>query len=543
MNHNINWKNISDLKDPFNDAINYKSKDQKEFFSKIFVRTAELNKCLDNSIYYLIGEKGSGKTAYAVYLENNPIQETQCKLTTMTETQYKRFIALKQQGKLTYSDYANIWRSILLLLICQLVKEKSKRFYHKITGKFNEVEAAIDTFNNDALNPEIESAFEMLLDSKVNAKLTNNDIGGIEAESRQTDKENSQKIKIHLLQTENTLKHALNELKIKNNHILFIDGIDFKPGEVPYNEYIECIKGLAEAAWQLNTEFFNTIKDSKGRIKVVLLLRPDVFHILNLYNSNSRLRDNSILLNWSTTEKDYLSSKLFDTADKFLSTQQDFQSQRGEAWKQYFNGEFESRQTFKNFLKNSFHKPRDILTYIKTIKAQHATENKLNNNIFIKDIVDGIHVKREYSDYLLGEIRNYASFYMSESDFGMYLKFFQYLNGKPTFSVDEFKSAFNNFSEWASRENISNLQYMKDHETLLQFFYDINIMGYKEVAKDGGEQFYHWCHKERTINNIYPKVKGVSHLMLNTGIAKALDIGKETTAIKPQQNRRKRKRS
>ena len=63
-----------------------------------------------------MGEKGSGKTAYSTYLETHTVYGHRCKLTTMTETQYRRFVELKRQGKLAYSDYANIWRSMLLFI-------------------------------------------------------------------------------------------------------------------------------------------------------------------------------------------------------------------------------------------------------------------------------------------------------------------------------------------------------------------------------------------------------------------------------------------
>ena len=103
---NDNWKKIEALAEPYNDALNYRTRAQKDFFNRVFLRTEELKKCLAPSTYFLMGEKGTGKTAYAVFLENNSIDEFRCHVTTMTETQYKRFIELKRNGKLAYSDYA-----------------------------------------------------------------------------------------------------------------------------------------------------------------------------------------------------------------------------------------------------------------------------------------------------------------------------------------------------------------------------------------------------------------------------------------------------
>ena len=62
------------------------------------------------------------------------------------------------------------------------------------------------------------------------------------------------------------LKESISTLTLSDSHVLFVDGIDYRPESVPYREYVECIKGLGEAIWQLNTEFFNTIRDSRGRV-------------------------------------------------------------------------------------------------------------------------------------------------------------------------------------------------------------------------------------------------------------------------------------
>ncbi len=67
------WKSIGLHKEPFNDAINYRSRAEGDLFNKLFLRTKELGDCLSPSTYFLMGEKGAGKTAYAVFLENNTV--------------------------------------------------------------------------------------------------------------------------------------------------------------------------------------------------------------------------------------------------------------------------------------------------------------------------------------------------------------------------------------------------------------------------------------------------------------------------------------
>lgn len=519
------WTTLDNLKDPFNDAVNYRTRHEKEFFNQIFLRTSDLFDCLKPSVYYLIGEKGSGKTAYAAYLENNDVEKTRCKLSTMTESQYKRFIALKRQRKLEYSDYANIWRPMLLNMTAQALVQKSKGFLQSFTGKFDEIEVEIESFNRDALNPEVEVAFEMINESSDSVQIGYDKIGkaSVEDKSKITDK--TEQIKHHLLEKETRLKQAIGDLRLRKNHVLFVDGIDYRPEDVPYGDYLACVKGLGEAVWQLNTEFFGNIRDSQGRIKIVLLVRPDVFHSLNLYNSNSRLRDNSVLLDWSTTEQGMRESRLYEATGKFFASQQQEETNDLAAADHYLAAD-ESQSIFRRLLRSSFQKPRDLLTFVKI--ARNVSVKKLgrgNENRFSSDIVRNPDFTREYADYLLGEVRNYSAFYMEQEDFFLYIKFFQYLDGKPEFKFDDFSRAFERFKDWIRGETVKATEYLRDPEALLQFFYDINVIGYREMVGEDAEKFFHFSFRERTLTNIAPKVKVSGILMINLGVSKALDIG------------------
>jgi hypothetical protein len=526
MMDNVDWKAIKNLREPYNDAINYQSRAYKDFFQRLFLKTEEMEQCLAPSIYFLMGEKGTGKTAYAVYLENNDIKGHRCKLTTMTETQYKRFIELKKQGKLSYSDYANIWRSMLLFITGRMLVEKSKTPLHFITGKFSKIEKEIASWSKNALNPEIESAFEAINTEALSMKLKSDQLGEAGGEHRKQNTDKSSVLKHHLLETENSFKEVISSLKLSEGHVLFIDGIDFRPESISYSEYIECIKGLGEAVWQLNTDYFNRIRDSKGRIKIVLLIRPDVFHALNLYNSNSRLQDNCVFLDWKTTEREYESSKLLEVSGKYFSSQQDFESTPMSAWEHYFFVPNSPGHVFRKLLKNSFQKPRDILTFIKIVQKYYVKQSKGSQAQFSPNIVAEPAITREYSDYLLGEVKNYSAFYMRQEDFNKYIKFFQYLNGRGRFTMTDFSKAFESFKAWADGEQFYATEYLRDADSLLQFLYDVNVVGYSESEIDHGDTFFHWSYRERSANNIAPQVKSTGTLMLNPGIHKALDIGK-----------------
>jgi len=80
-------KKIKDLKLGFNDAENYKKRQNKNLFNKIFVKNVYLDHLLDSDIYFLIGEKGTGKTAYSVFLTNNYYKNNRSELKYIRETE------------------------------------------------------------------------------------------------------------------------------------------------------------------------------------------------------------------------------------------------------------------------------------------------------------------------------------------------------------------------------------------------------------------------------------------------------------------------
>ena len=188
------------------------------------------------------------------------------------ETEYQSFVALKHEKQLLLSDYVDVWKVILFVLIAKgleetdVVPDMVPRF-----SRLRNLQRAIDTYYQSAFAPEIVYALNFLKESKVAAELVAKfaKAGGEEKESLSF---SESRFQMNLLYIERKFKDALSALKLSQHHILFVDGIDIRPSSIAYEEYIACIKGLANAVWSLNNDFFPTIKDTPGRIRVVLLM-------------------------------------------------------------------------------------------------------------------------------------------------------------------------------------------------------------------------------------------------------------------------------
>ena len=156
-------KPIKDLVLGYADAENYKRRENKDLLNRVFIRDAHLDELCQPNVSFLIGEKGTGKTAYSIFLSNNNYKDTSASIRYVRETEYQKFISLKREKHLSLSDFSSIWKVILYLLMAKQVQDKegviSKLFNYT---KFASLNAAIDEYYLSAFSPEIIQALSFV---------------------------------------------------------------------------------------------------------------------------------------------------------------------------------------------------------------------------------------------------------------------------------------------------------------------------------------------------------------------------------------------
>lgn len=513
---------ISELDFGYSDAESYRHGADKERFNRLFVRTSAIEKLYDSKIFFLLGEKGTGKAAHALYLTNNPKKNTYSILNYIRETDYQKFIALKKKEHLAITDYTSIWKVIIYLLLSQKISREEKD--NILSLKFRNLKQAMDQYYAYAFSPEIIYAINFAEESKITAELISqfakvggSDSAGISfAESR---------FQVNLMYIQRKFEEALDSLKLANNHILFIDGVDIRPPSIVYEDYIECLKGLSNAIWSVNNDFFSKITNSQGKLRVVLLLRPDIFQAVGLQKQNTKLRDNSVLLDWQMTYSEYRTSEFFKIADRLLSSQQNPNLELGNAWDYYFPHQNftqsgQDKSSFVRFLELSMYRPRDIVTMFKFVQDAYSE----NQGDFSKVFQDPRFLK-QFSEYLLGEVRDQLSLYISNNDYDSFLAFFEYLEGKSKFTYDEYLKAYSRFDRFLNKNKPTNPMFFETPDIFLQLLYGLNIIAYEERAENNDLKIRK-CFAERSLANISPKVRTHAHYLIHPGIEKALRLDK-----------------
>lgn len=497
---------ISELNLGFSDAQSYSQRGNKDLFSNIFVKNEYLEDLLKPYIYFLVGEKGTGKTAYATYLSNGEYKENKSILKFISGTDYEKFYELKRKKEIDVSGYVDIWKTILLLLLAKSVSSSDRPVVPFQKGALDELMEAVDEYYNKAFSPEIINALKITDRSEMAAKLICK-FAEVGENAENTIEFSEQRFQMNLYYISEKFAECLGKLKLSKNITLYIDGIDIRPAQIPYVDYLDCIKGLANACWTLNTELFANVRDSKGQFKIVLLLRPDIFNSLNLQNATNKLADNSVYLEWKTTYKNYATSMLYEMGNRLLAYKQS-DIEETECWEKYFDWRLKSTNfdreydtAFIEFLKISLSRPRDIQRILKIMQDLMKRRRLGNSTAFSYDIYNSDEFQNIYSEYFLSSLKDQLAFYYSEEDYKYFIKFFDYFSSSQ-FSFNEYQAAYQQYIDYIL-DNASDIPpFVEDPKEFLQLLYDCNII----TAIEGKGEYFHFSYREKSTTNISPEV-------------------------------------
>lgn len=331
----------------------------------------------------------------------------------------------------------------------QIIEKEGGVDFLKRFTKLASVQHAINEYYSNAFSPEIIQALQFVQESKLAAELISKH-AKVSGEEKDSFSFSESRFQTNLFYIQRSFETALRQVRLQKNHILFIDGIDIRPSSIPYSEYLECIKGLANAVWEVNNDFFPTVKGGGGRMRAVLLVRPDIFESMGLQNQNTKSRDNSVFLDWRTDYKNHRTSDLFRVIDHLIGSQQEEEIMTAKAWDHYFPWdapsvmeEFTVPTAFISFLRWSYYRPRDIITMLAILKdTATANETGSSKTCFKYEEFDNPNFKSQYSDYLLGEIKDHLTFYYGSQEYELFLNFFEFLNGKSRFTYKEYLDAY-----------------------------------------------------------------------------------------------------
>lgn len=383
------------------DFINFKFPplDAEDFFNdtnaleNLFFKSDEnYKKLLEPTTCFLVGTKGSGKTMYAAYV---------CKCETSVTADYypiryedyAKFLNAIKDNKIRDTDIQTIWKAILIVKILSNfdANEIDNYFINKIkvitTIKHLQKVDIVHNIVSDGFYPAKNS--QSYTTSKGHSIKA--DVGAEKAEIAAKSDITTETIytkKFDSLEYFDSwgefisdVRSCLSKVKLKKPHFLFVDGIDIRPNDLEYKEYLNCVSSLIRASYELNQDIFASCK-----FKIVVLTRPDILNISGLHNLECILEDKSIVLNWNNyNSNDIETSDMYSLINQILKNIYT-SGAHYDVWEDDFNfliqplGSFYRYKSFEYCMRMTSARPRNFIKLLSELQSQARRDKKTTNS-------------------------------------------------------------------------------------------------------------------------------------------------------------------
>lgn len=494
-------KDFIDIDIPFEEAENYFSPSNKEKLNTIFYKDRNYEKIKKDTTYFILGDKGSGKTTYAAYFCNGDRDGIKSSRYVLSVDDYGKIITMKEEGKLNYTSYTTMWKAILLIKILSAIDDAEVNTLFTTSKFFSAIKKTLKNFNYTKLTLDSFSPIKVIdnigfINSFANSGQVGSSTANVSMTSTNSYNESHQVDESRMIYSDiwtkfiNDIAENLPKIKLKNHHYLFVDGIDVRPFEIPLEAYHECSSSLVRAIYEVNYEILSQIKDTKkGRLKIILLSRLDIFLKAGLSNPGSKVADNCAFLNWSVSnEGEYRQSNIYALVNRLLSQGE---NQSDNPWQDYFNFSIKrgssSFNSFVYFLRFTNCRPRDFVKVF-SILSEMCSNSNMNNPSASQ--IESDKFQKAFSTYFADSIRTALSFYYTREQTKLLFDFIKAIR-LTRFTYEQFGIAYSNF---VKKEDLEKT--FGGVEQIIQLLFEHNIVCLYE--QNG---YYRWKYREISISN------------------------------------------
>lgn len=470
-------------------AENWKLEAKLEDTEKYFYHSDEADSIINAEKCYVIGRKGSGKSAICEYLvrrcEHNVFS---------TKLNFKNFpfndlYHLDNQKYTPPNQYITLWKYLIYSNICRLmVSNESIELAVR-----NELEKLYPKNNVKSLARTISKWTSAEFGASVLGT------GGALKVAREN-KTNT----IPWHEKVNILEDIIFEHCDNSEYYIVFDELDEDYRQIKDSQsseqYVFLLTSLFKAVQDIKSVFI----DSKKKIKPIVFLRDDIYSLIKDSDKN-KWRDFKIEVEWNERKlKELLAFRItkdFNSNFRPLSF--------NKAWEKIFFREqigFGNKQVKKidsfDFIARSTHlRPRDFIRYI-----QACAEETIKRDFpFIKE-ANIKHVDRAFSNYLRDEIVDEVFPILPEIE--QYLQIFANIR-KWNFTLQEFTNEYKKYFE-AGTIKEKNIDYVLD--TL----YNFSVIGNQHKHRQ--DVFYFkYMHTNMTFNR-------TENIVIHRGLFKALQL-------------------
>lgn len=477
---NTTLKNIAD---------NWKLEAKLEDTAKYFYYSSEVDSIIKRDKCYIIGRKGSGKSAICEFLIKRKEHNVFSTKLSFKNFPFNELYGLDNQKYTPPNQYITLWKYLIYSNICRLmttnenidssIRNELAKLYPK-----NDVKSLARTISN-------------WTSAEFGATVLGN--GG----SFKFSKENNSN-PIPWIEKVNILEDIILNYCDESEYYIVFDELDEDyrqiSNELESQQYVFLLTSLFKAVQDIKSTFL----DSQKKLKPVVFLRDDIYTLIKDSDKN-KWRDFKIDVEWNEKKlKDLLAFRITKDFDINIQTLP-FQA----AWDKIFYREtigFGNKQEKKihsfDFIARSTQlRPRDFIQYIQGCSEE--THNKGFNYIREGNIK---FVDRAFSNYLRDEIVDEVFPVLPEIE--EYIQIFANIR-KWNFTLQEFT---NEYSKYLNAGTIKE----KNIDYVLDTLYNFSVIGNQN--KHRKELFYFkYMHTNMTFNR-------TENIVIHRGLFKALQL-------------------
>lgn len=431
--------------------INFGPDDAKEDIGllKYFVEIPGYKELLQGNKRYIIGSKGSGKTAIIEYLRLSSISDPLVFTSSISLRDFPlNYIRdLRDKSLRDKSQFVSVWIHLLIISLAKMVSSDygiKQNEWSEILNKFIE--------KNSGINSTITQSIKYLKDNS--SKVT---IGGSWLGHTHTSRSSTEEyIEVNYRKVNDFLINSLRNIESNSTYYIFLDELDegFKAGD-------KNLRLLLLALLRAVEDLSLKLRSSTCNFRPILVLRSDIFDSLE-DNDLNKLDDYIIRLRWVTNKKSLFSLK--EVIEKRISASLSIEK---DAWEMVANEKdenipFRNKSLLNYIVTYTKQKPRDIIKYLKICQVV-CQGNTLNHETLTV-------AEQTYSAWFYREIRDEIQAHLP-----VWKEAFECISrvGMRITKIDALKmelNKHNKINSWMEKNKV-------DEEYILNILYDFSVIG------------------------------------------------------------------
>lgn len=364
---------------------NWKLEAKLENSARYFYHTRVVDRILRGEKLYVIGRKGTGKTAISEHLQSLNEKEIFSDKLTFKNFPFNNLYRLKDEGFTAPNQHITLWKYVIYLTVCRmLVKD------HSIESG---VRKKLEDFFSEDVGKALSATVERWTDFKFDIKAF--DYGFGVAAGRKLEGKNDDWVR-----RVSTIENFLDGVLGGNTYVVMFDELDEDYKDIVdlarLKEYTELLTGLFKAAQDVKARF------SKFKIHPVIFLRDDIYDVLQDPDKTKWL-DYKVDLGW---DEDSIKSLLAFRISRAIDADGDILG-FDEVWGRLISqgkvkyGENKSKlmDPFVYISRSSLLRPRDYIRYLQVCSTRALErEQEMISPAIVQDC------DADFSNYLRSEL-------------------------------------------------------------------------------------------------------------------------------------------